>query len=415
MAEGLKSVSGSVITIGDEILFGDIANGNAHHIALELRSKGFRLDRMITIGDEQGEIVRTLVRTHQESQFLIVTGGLGPTDDDRTSEAVSRAFSRPLLPDPNYTQWLKDHLAQRGRSLTDEVARMAQLPRGAVKLGVGMAGYFLDHEEVPCYFLPGVPHEMRTLLAELVVPDLEKRFPHRLMCVKQILRIQGFYESELNRRLKTLRADISGVEIGYLPHDAEIRLTLMATAESEKEALDRVEALEDQIIALIGRHHVFGRNEETLEKVIGEKLKAVGWRLAIAESCTGGLVSRKLTAVPGASDYFDRSIVAYSNRAKEELLKVAGDLIAAHGAVSEQAALAMARGARSEARTEVALAITGIAGPTGGTDEKPVGTVYIACETPKRSEVEQRLFTGNRELVQERAAQAALMLLLRSL
>jgi nicotinamide-nucleotide amidase len=415
MAERLRCIAGSLITIGDEILFGDIPNGNAHHIAVELRSKGFRLDRMITVGDEEEEIVKTLLRAHQESQFLVVTGGLGPTDDDRTNDAVSRAFFRRLLPDQVYIRWLKERLAQRGRSWTDQVAKMAQLPEGAVKLGVGMAGYSLEHENVPCYFLPGVPHEMKTLLAELVIPDLEKRFPHRLICVKQILRIQGFYESDLNRRLKTLGTETFDVEIGYLPHDAEIRLTLMASAESEGEARSRIEALEKKIIPLIGLEHVFGRNEETLEAVIGEKLRHLSWRLAIAESCTGGLVSRKITAVPGASDYLDRAIVTYSNQAKEELLKVPGDLIAAHGAVSEQVALAMEKGIRSQARVEVALAITGIAGPTGGTEEKPVGTVYIACETPKHSEVEKHLFTGNRELVQERAAQAALMLLWRSL
>ncbi len=415
MTEGLRCVAGSLLTIGDEILFGDIPNGNAHHIAVELRSKGFRLERMITIGDEEDEIVKALLRAHQESQFLIVTGGLGPTDDDRTNAAVSRAFLRGLSPDPDYTRWLKERLAQRGRSWTDQVAKMAQLPEGAVKLGMGMAGYSLEHKNVPCYFLPGVPHEMKTLLAELVIPDLENRFPHRLMCVKQILRIQGFYESDLNRRLETLRTETSGVEIGYLPHDAEIRLTLMSFAESEREARTRIEELVKKIIPLIGQQHVFGRNEETLETVIGDKLKALNWRLAIAESCTGGLVSRKITAIPGASDYLDRAIVTYSNQAKQELLKVPGDLITAHGAVSDKVALAMAQGIRNQARVEVALAVTGIAGPTGGTDEKPVGTVYIACETPKHSEVEKHHFTGNRELIQERAAQAALMFLLRSL
>jgi nicotinamide-nucleotide amidase len=278
-----------------------------------------------------------------------------------------------------------------------------------------MAGYFLEHENVPCYFLPGVPHEMRFLLAELVIPDLEKRFTNRLISVKQVLRIHGFYESELNRRLKTLGSETFGVEIGYLPHDAEIQLTLMATAESERDALARIKALEGQIIPLIGSQHVFGRNEETLEKVIGEKLRAQSWRLGIAESCTGGLVSRKITSVPGASDYLDRAMVTYSNEAKEELLDVPGELIADHGAVSERVALAMARGIRSQARVEAALAVTGIAGPTGGTEEKPVGTVYIACETPKHREVEKHLFTGDRELIQERAAQAALMLLWRSL
>ncbi len=415
MAQRLRSVAGSLITIGDEILFGDIPNGNAHHIAVELRSRGFRLERMITVGDDENEISKTLSRCHRESQFLIVTGGLGPTDDDRTNASVCSAFNRQLVLDPGYTRWLKERLAKRGRSWSAQLAKMAQLPQGADKLGVGMAGYFLEHDSVPCYFLPGVPHEMKTLLAELVIPDLEKRFPDRPVCIKRVIRIQGFYESELNQRLKEIETEASGVEIGYLPHDAEIQLTLLASAESEKEARDRIADLDRKIVELIGREHVIGRNEETLERVIGEKLRAKGWRMAIAESCTGGLVAGRIAAVPGASDYLDRALVTYSNEAKEQLLKVPGEMISASGAVSHEVALAMAQGVGGQAQVEVSLAVTGIAGPTGGTEGKPVGTVYIACTTPKRSEVEKHLFAGNRELIQERAAQAALILLWRNL
>jgi nicotinamide-nucleotide amidase len=415
MTEGLRSITGSLITIGDEILFGDIPNGNAHHIALQLRSRGFRLERMITVGDTEEEIIKTLTQSHRESEFMIITGGLGPTDDDRTNDAVSRAFNRKLLPDPGYTQWLKDRLAKRGRSWSEEVEKMAHIPEGATKVGVGMAGYFLEHRKVPCYFLPGVPHEMKTLLTEFVIPDLEERFPERLVQVKEIVRIQGFFESELNRRIKTLDLAQFGVEIGYLPHDAEVRLTLLAAAESASSAQRLIAEVERQIIGVIGKEHVIGRNEETLERVIGEKLKRRAWRLAVAESCSGGLVARKITLVAGASDYFERGLVTYSNDSKEDLLKVPGAVIARHGAVSEEVALAMVRGLRNGAKVQVALATTGIAGPTGGSDEKPVGTVFVACATPECEEVERHLFSGNRELIQERTAQAALMLLWRSL
>jgi nicotinamide-nucleotide amidase len=415
MTEGLRSITGSLVTIGDEILFGDIPNGNAHHIALELRARGFRLDRMITVGDVEDDIVKTLSQCHRESDFMVITGGLGPTDDDRTNDAVSRAFNCQLALHPSYTQWLKERLAKQGRPWTEEVAKMARIPEGSTKLGVGMAGYFLEHQNVPCYFLPGVPHEMKSLLAELVIPDLEQRFPHRLVHVKEIIRIQGFFESELNRRIKTLDLTQSGVEIGYLPHDAEVRLTLLASAASRTAARASILKVEEKVIGVIGRQHVIGRDEETLERVIGARLKTRNWRLAVAESCTGGLVAKKITAVAGASDYFERGLVTYSNGAKEELLKVPGDLIARYGAVSEQVALAMVRGMRSEAKVEAALAITGIAGPTGGTEEKPVGTVFIACLTPEREEVEKHHFSGDRELIRERAAQAALMLLWRSL
>ena len=221
---------------------------------------------------------------------------------------------------------------------------MAHIPEGATKIGVRMAGYFLEHQKVPCYFLPGVPHEMKSLLAEFVIPDLEERFPERLIQVKEIVRIQGFFESELNRRIKTLELAQFGVEIGYLPHDAEVRLTLLATAESASSAQRRIAEVERQIIGVIGHEHVIGRNDETIERVIGEKLKRRNWRLAVAESCTGGLVARKITLVAGASDYFERGLVTYSNEAKEDLLKVPGDILARHGAVSEEVALAMVRG-----------------------------------------------------------------------
>ena len=370
---------------------------------------------MITVGDVEGDIIETLSRCHRESDFMMITGGLGPTDDDRTNDAVSKAFNIPLALDQGYTQWLKERLARQGRSWTEQVAKMARIPEGSIKLGIGMAGYFLEHQNIPCYFLPGVPHEMKSLLAEFVIPDLEQRFPHRLVHVKEIIRIQGFFESELNRRIKTLDLTQSGVEIGYLPHDAEVRLTLLASAESRTTARSRIVQVEEKIIGVIGQQHIIGRNEESLERVIGARLRARNWRLAVAESCTGGLVAKKITAIAGASDYFERGLVTYSNGAKEELLNVPRDLLACHGAVSEQVALAMVRGMRGEAKVDAALAITGIAGPTGGTEEKPVGTVFIACLTPEREEVEGHHFSGDRQLIQERAAQAALMLLWRSL
>ena len=415
MAKELRSIRGALITIGDEILFGDIPNGNAHHIALELRARGFRLDRMVTVGDDEDEIVKELSRCHQESAFLIVTGGLGPTDDDRTNDAVARAFNRNLVLDTGYAKWLRERLASQKRPWTEQVAKMAHMPEGAVKLGVGMVGYFLEHQNIPCFFLPGVPHEMKSLVAEFVLPELAERFPERLLQVKEVLRIEGFFESELNRRIKTLELSHAGVEIGYLPHDAEVRLTLMAAAESVAEAERRVAEVEEQLIGVIGREHLIGRNGETLERAVGTRLRARNWRLALAESCTGGLVARKITLVAGASDYFERGVVAYSNQAKVDLLKVAADVIARHGAVSEEAARAMVRGIRAEAGVEAALATTGIAGPSGGTDDKPVGTVFIACATPDREVVAEHHFSGSRELIQERTAQAALILLWRNL
>lgn len=408
-------IIGSLLTIGDELLLGDILNGNAQHIAFELRNRGFRLDRMITVGDREEDIIASLVQCLAGSRFIIVTGGLGPTDDDRTNAAVSKAFERPLVTDRAYVEWLKKRLAEHGQAWTSGVAKMAELPTGAVKIGMDMAGFFIDHRDIPCYFLPGVPGEMKLLLAGIVIPDLEHRFPQHGVYLKEVVRVQGMFESEVNRRLKDLSCRHIGVEIGYLPQGRENWVTLFATAATEQECRSRISKVREEVVARIGSRHISGCNDECLEKVVGEKLRERSWRMAAAESCTGGLLSSKITSVAGSSDYFDRAFVTYSNRAKEELLGVPEQMLRTHGAVSEPVALAMAEGACRNAGVEVALAITGIAGPSGGSEEKRVGTVYIACVTPQGKRVEKHDFKGARENIQESAAQAALLLLWRIL
>jgi nicotinamide-nucleotide amidase len=411
MTEIQAQVTGTLLTIGDELLLGDIPNGNAHHIAWELRARGFRLDRMITVGDAEEEIVELLCQCLKRANFLIVTGGLGPTDDDRTNSAVSKAFGRPLLANPDYALWLKQRLAEYGIQWSREVARMSELPEGAVKLGLDMAGFFLLHENIPCYFLPGVPNEVKYLLENIVIPDLEVRFPNRCSYVKHVLRVQGLIEAEVNKRLRSLDPPTMGVDIGYLPQGRENWVTIFAAAPNEEKCRDLVKHAEEKIIALIGSHHISGHNDDCLEKVVGRHLRERGWKLAVAESCTGGLVSRKIAAIAGASDYLDRGFVTYSNQAKMDLLGVPEDLLESYGAVSEQVALAMAEGACVHAGVHVGVSTTGIAGPTGGSPEKPIGTVFIACLGPGKRLVEKYLFGGTREQIQESAAQAALVLL----
>lgn len=408
-------ISGALLTIGDEILLGDIPNSNAYHIALELRARGFRLSRVITIGDAEDDIIEHLGGCLERSRFIIVTGGLGPTDDDRTCSAVSKAFGLPLLINSDYETWLKTRLSDWGVEWSREVKRMAELPEGAVKIGLDMAGFFLLYRGVPCYFLPGVPNEMKYLLERVVIPDLENRFPKRCSYLKHIVRIQGLMEVEVNQKLRQFEPLPSGVDIGYLPQGRENWVTIFASAPSEEECRNLVKQAEEKIIALIGPRHVSGHNDDCLERVIGRHLRERSWKLATAESCSGGLLSRKISAIPGASDYLDRGFITYSNQAKMDLLAVSREDLDAYGAVSEPVALAMAEGARNQAGVEVAVAITGIAGPTGGTPEKPVGTVYVACVTPNRRQVERYSFNGTREQIQESATQAALVLMWRLL
>ncbi len=412
MSDKPSHVTGTLLSIGDEILLGDIPNDNAHYIAIELRARGFRLDRVITVGDIEDDIVEYLGQCLKKSHFIIATGGLGPTDDDRTCSAVSKALGRPLICNRDYAAWLKGRLAEWGMEWSRELERMAQLPEGALKIGLDMAGFFVLHNDIPCYFLPGVPNEMKHLMAKNVIPDLEARFPHRCTYLKHIVRVQDLLEAQVNKRLRSFDPGREGVDIGYYPHGRENWVSIFAAAPNEEQCRTLVQNAEAKIIALIGASHISGHNDDCLEKVIGRYLRERGWRLAIAESCTGGLVSRKITAVPGASDYLDRAFVTYSNRAKTEILGVSEELLRTQGAVSEQVALAMAEGALKNAAVEVSVGITGIAGPTGGTLEKPVGTVFIACVTHTQKIVEKYcLGGGTREQIQESATQAALVML----
>ncbi|MHC1742170.1 MAG: CinA family nicotinamide mononucleotide deamidase-related protein [Syntrophobacteraceae bacterium] len=415
MVEGHQEVVGTLITVGDEILLGDIVNGNSQFIAATLRGHGFRFQSVLTVGDEEEVIVAALTGAIEKRSFLIVTGGLGPTDDDRTAQAVSRAFGLLMKPDPTYLAYLQERVRARGGTWNEEIGRMALLPEGGVKLGRGMAGFSLVHRNVPCYFLPGVPYEMKQLLTELVVPDLMARFPRRMAYGKRILRIQGLPESLLNELLKDMPLEEPGVQIGYLPQVTENWVTLFARATTEEALRALIERAERAVVARIGREHVLGANDDEAARVVGDLLRRRGWTLAVAESCTGGLLARRITAVPGASDYFDRGFITYSNQAKVDLLQVPAALIDAHGAVSEPVARAMAEGALRQARARAALAITGIAGPTGGAPDKPVGTVFIGCAVEGRVIVERHQFSGDRERIQERSAHAALIQLWRAL
>jgi nicotinamide-nucleotide amidase len=251
---------------------------------------------------------------------------------------------------------------------------------------------------------------MKHLMEKDVIPDLETRFPNRRAYIKHIVRVQGLLEVQVNKRLRSLDPG-EGVDIGYYPQGRENWVSIFAAAPNEQECRILVKKAEEKITALIGAHHISGHNDDCLEKVIGRYLRERGWSLAVAESCTGGLLSRRISAVPGASDYLDRAFVTYSNRAKTELLGVSEELLRARGAVSEEVARAMAEGALRNAAVEVTVGITGVAGPTGGTPEKPVGTVFIACATPVHQKVERYAFGGTREQIQESAAQAALELM----
>jgi len=381
----------AILTIGDELLSGEVVDGHAAELARFLSSRGVCVRRIVSVGDAVAEIAGA-VRAAVRRPLLLVTGGLGPTGDDRTVEGVARGTGRAVVRHPDAEEHLRRRLAGRGRGLSNANLRQAELPEGAVVLGnpLGTAPAFsLEHDGCLIVCLPGVPAELRAILAELLGPLLERRF--RLQPRPAIrLRVFGITEARLATLLETELEAPAWLRIAYRPRFPEILLTLEAPGPEQEREL---ESLAARIEGLLGPR-VYVRGEIELPAVVGALLRERGKRLALAVSCTGGLIAKLLTDTPGSSEFLDSAAVTYSNAAKERMLGVPGTLIQTHGAVSEPVAAAMARGARERAGADYALAVTGIAGPGGGTPAKPVGTVYIGLADPQEVFVRRFSFPG---------------------
>ncbi|UCG20865.1 MAG: CinA family nicotinamide mononucleotide deamidase-related protein, partial [Deltaproteobacteria bacterium] len=367
---------GELITVGDELLSGQTVNNNAAHIGHHLRLADFELRWVTVVGDREDDIVAALVRAVERAGFVLVTGGLGPTTDDRTNDAVARALNRPLRRDPKSWQVISSHLERYNLTMTPAIAKMADLPEGAERIDLvrPRAGYYIGDTEKPLFFLPGVPDEMADMLADFVLPTLKNRFPQETVIRSHSLRIIGLRESEIAQRLELLEKEHPTVGFGFFPRFPENLLNLTVQSSTPTAADSTLAAAVQGVRNLLGLY-VYGEGDDTLEMVVGHLLAEKGYSLALAESCTGGLIGHLLTNVPGSSAYFDRSVVAYSEAAKASHLSVPPDLISRYGVVSLEVAEAMVRGVQRKSKADIALSLTGIAGPTGGSEEKPVGTV----------------------------------------
>lgn len=408
---------GEIIAIGNELTSGRVLNTNSRFAAGQLFTAGHEIFAMATVGDSPQEIGSAIKRAISRSDFLIVTGGLGATSDDLTNEAVSSAFGRQtVLYEDIFRRILASKPKIPGQNV-EQLEKLAWLPEGAEILNpeARMAGYLLVHDGKPIFFLPGVPREMQELLANRVIPRLALWKSGTVRHVLQrVYKIFGLSETEINARVGQVGQGNSQVRVGYYPVFPEVHLSLTVTDPSAIKAgqvFSHTAAAIESVLA----DSIFAVDGETMESVVGNLLRRAACRLAVAESCTGGLVSQKITAVPGSSDYFVGGVVAYSNALKERLLGVDPVLLAAHGAVSIQAAIAMAEGIRRLTSTDLALAVTGIAGPGGGSRDKPVGTVYIALASDAATMHIRCQFSGDRLLVQEMSAVTALDLLRRHL
>jgi nicotinamide-nucleotide amidase len=407
---------GEIIAIGDELTSGRIPNTTSGYVARELFLLGHRIQAMHTIGDEPERIGRMLIAALERSDFVIVTGGLGATTDDMTNQAVIDALHLKTTIHPGVQANIEGRFTSDQRNEAVTLAKLARLPEGAEVLDSDcrMAGYLLRYNSKPIYFLPGVPPQLEILLHSKVLPGLQAFSPLPAIPVcQQVYRTCGLPEIEINKRLQPLEQN-DHVEVGYYPVCSEVHVSLTAR-NLDKGANDPFFIEADAFIRQSLGKNIYGVGEVTLAAVIGDLLRTKGQTLCVAESCTGGLIASKITETPGSSRWFRGGVVVYSNELKQILLGIDRMVLANHGAVSTETARAMAAGAAARLECDMALSVTGIAGPDGGSKEKPVGTVYLGLSY--QNNVIDRLchFIGSRRQIQEKTAQTALDLVRRAL
>jgi nicotinamide-nucleotide amidase len=406
-----------LVTVGTELLLGFTVDTNGAELGRALAEAGVRVVRRTSVGDGEAEVRAAVSESLARTGAVLTTGGLGPTRDDLTKAVVAGIFGLPLEFREDLWAALLERFQRVGRAPAENNRCQAEVPRGATVLvnrwgsapGLWIEGPLADGRPGLAILLPGVPREMRKLLEHEVMPRLAKRASGRVIR-SRTLRTSGIPESTLAERIGDVEQVIAPLTVAYLPGTSGVDLRVTAwdfePAEADRRLDQALELLESRAVG------VFGRDGADLAAVVLGRLRARGMTLVTAESCTGGLLGARITSVPGSSAAFLGGIVAYDNRVKEEQLGVPAGLIAAHGAVSEPVAAAMAEGARARFGGDWALGVTGVAGPDGGTPEKPVGLVWIALAGPEGTTARQLRLFGGREEVRLRAADAALTLLL---
>ncbi len=402
----------SIVAVGSELLTPFKVDTNSLLITGRLNTIGYEVGLKQIVADDLDAIARALRVAVEGSDLVIVTGGLGPTEDDLTREAVARVLEVPLELDERIVASLRERFARRGFVMTDNNRRQAMVPRGATVLenpNGSAPGLFLTSGSTEIVLLPGPPRELTPMLDALVRDRLAAR-GNGVGLHRRVLKITGRPESEVDAIAQpvyskwTAQAVPISTTILAALGQIELHLTAAGRADDAANALDEAVA---ELAAVLGPS-VYSTDGRPLEAVVGEMLAAASLTIAVAESCSGGLLASRITDVPGSSRYFERGIVCYSNRAKTELLGVPDETIREHGAVSEPVARAMAEGVAERSRADIGVGITGIAGPDGGTPEKPVGTVVVAVARSGGTQVRILKLFGGREMIKFQSAQAAL-------
>ncbi len=406
-------MNAQIISIGDELLIGQTVNTNASFVGAKLTDIGVEVKKVITTSDEMDAILSDLDTALQRSDIVIVTGGLGPTHDDITREAICRFFKCGMREDPDVLEDIKERFNRFGRPLTPTNKDQAMVPEccEAIRNFNGTApGFWIEQNGKIVAVMPGVPREMQAMMENFVIPNIKARYADKL---RQIVRLNilttGIAESNLFDKLSPVDEVLKDVKVAFLPNLGGVKIRLTGEGSSLDEAREKVDAASQQVRLRVGRY-VYGTGEDELSQVIGNLLKDRQMTIAVAESCTGGNISNMITDRSGSSEYFERGVIAYSNAAKVEILQVDEDLIQMKGAVSEEVALEMAKGVRSISGTDLGVSITGILGPKGATTTKPVGLIYIAVASHENAVVKKYNFGGTRLENKIRSTYAALEL-----
>jgi len=390
-----------IITIGDELLIGQVVDTNSAWIGQKLNEIGIKVKQITSVSDDESHIISALNEARNRADLILITGGLGPTKDDLTKYTLCKYFKSNLRFDQEAFLNVERIFKSRGKEVTEVNRKQAEIPEkcNVIQNSMGTApGMWFENRKKVFISMPGVPYEMKSMMEQKILPVLQQRFNGKAIVHKTIL-TQGIGESSLSDMIEEWELQLpQNTKLAYLPSPGLVRLRLTATGTNQDDLYTIVEDETKKLLEIAGEY-IYGFDDDSLEKIVGHLLREKSATLSSAESCTGGYIAHRITTIPGSSDYFIGSVVAYANRVKENFLDVPKEILDQHGAVSEETVIAMATKMNKKFATDYSIAVSGIAGPGGGTPEKPVGTVWLAIAHPKGTFTKKLLLGTVRERV----------------